>query len=419
MNIGIFTDTYFPQVSGVATSIKTLKEGLEKKGHSVYIFTTTDPHVDKETIEPNIFRFASVPFVSFTDRRIAVRGLFHAYQVAKELDLDIVHTQTEFSMGYIGKFVAKNLKIPCLHTYHTMYEDYLHYVLNGKLLRPYHVKQMSKAFLYHMSGIVAPSERVSQTLNRYQVKAPIRIIPTGVDISRYEKQVTLDVRESLGLTKEQPVLLSLSRVAYEKRIDVIIDALPRLVAQKPDLMLVIAGEGPAREDLEAQVARLGMSEHVIFTGMIDNDDVSNYYHMADLFVSASDSESQGLTYIEAMAAEVKIVVMASPYASELLTDPSIGTTFTTEDEMLHQILNYLNHPGAFDDPRPRQNKLHAISADYFAEQMVQFYKQSQVLYDELKLDQDELLELEDIDTKKINDIIEETVDHNQQFFIGQ
>ncbi|MDH0602077.1 glycosyltransferase family 4 protein, partial [Latilactobacillus sakei] len=322
MNIGIFTDTYFPQVSGVATSIKTLKEGLEKKGHSVYIFTTTDPHVDKETIEPNIFRFASVPFVSFTDRRIAVRGLFHAYQVAKELDLDIVHTQTEFSMGYIGKFVAKNLKIPCLHTYHTMYEDYLHYVLNGKLLRPYHVKQMSKAFLYHMSGIVAPSERVSQTLNRYQVKAPIRIIPTGVDISRYEKQVTLDVRESLGLTKEQPVLLSLSRVAYEKRIDVIIDALPRLVAQKPDLMLVIAGEGPAREDLEAQVARLGMSEHVIFTGMIDNDDVSNYYHMADLFVSASDSESQGLTYIEAMAAEVKIVVMASPYASELLTDPS-------------------------------------------------------------------------------------------------
>ena len=400
MNIGIFTDTYFPQVSGVATSIKTLKEGLEKKGHSVYIFTTTDPHVDKETIEPNIFRFASVPFVSFTDRRIAVRGLFHAYQVAKELDLDIVHTQTEFSMGYIGKFVAKNLKIPCLHTYHTMYEDYLHYVLNGKLLRPYHVKQMSKAFLYHMSGIVAPSERVSQTLNRYQVKAPIRIIPTGVDISRYEKQVTLDVRESLGLTKEQPVLLSLSRVAYEKRIDVIIDALPRLVAQKPDLMLVIAGEGPAREDLEAQVARLGMSEHVIFTGMIDNDDVSNYYHMADLFVSASDSESQGLTYIEAMAAEVKIVVMASPYASELLTDPSIGTTFTTEDEMLPQILNYLNHPGAFDDPAPRQNKLHAISADYFAEQMVQFYKQAQVLYDELKLDQDELLELEDMDTKK-------------------
>ena len=400
MNIGIFTDTYFPQVSGVATSIKTLKEALEKQGHSVYIFTTTDPHVDKDSVEPNIFRFASVPFVSFTDRRIAVRGLFHAYQVAKELDLDIVHTQTEFSMGYIGKFVAKNLKIPCLHTYHTMYEDYLHYVLNGKLLRPYHVKQMTKAFLYHMSGIVAPSERVSQTLNGYQVKAPIRIIPTGVDISRFEREVTRDIRAELGLTPEQPVLLSLSRVAYEKRIDILVDALPKLVAQTPDLMLVIVGEGPAREDLEAQVAKLNMTDHVIFTGMVDNDEVANYYHMANLFVSASDSESQGLTYIEAMAAELKIVVMTSPYAAELLTDPSIGTTFTNEDEMIHQVSNYLNHPHAFDDPAPRRKKLHAISADYFAEQMIHFYKQSQLLYDELKLDQDDLLELEDLDTKK-------------------
>ncbi|KRM21374.1 hypothetical protein FC90_GL001426 [Latilactobacillus graminis DSM 20719] len=356
--------------------------------------------MDKDAVEPNIFRFTSVPFVSFTDRRIAVRGLFHAYQVAKELNLDIVHTQTEFSMGYIGKFVAKNLKIPCVHTYHTMYEDYLHYVLNGKLLRPYHVKQMSKAFLYHVSGIVAPSQRVSQTLNGYQVKAPIRIIPTGVDISRYERAVTRDVRSELGLRAEQPVLLSLSRVAYEKRIDILIDALPKLVVQAPDLMLVIVGEGPAREDLQAQVAKLAMQDHVIFTGMVDNDEVTNYYHMANLFVSASDSESQGLTYIEAMAAELKIVVMASPYANELLTDPSIGTTFTIEDEMIHQVLNYLNHPGAFDDPAPRQRKLHAISADYFAEQMIRFYKQSQLLYDELMLDQDDLVSLEDLDPKK-------------------
>ncbi|KLD57597.1 1,2-diacylglycerol 3-glucosyltransferase, partial [Lactiplantibacillus plantarum] len=139
MNIGIFTDTYYPQVSGVATSIKVLRNQLERAGHQVYIFTTTDPHVDKNIYERNIFRFTSIPFVSFTDRRIAVRGLFKAYQVAKDLGLDIVHTQTEFSMGMIGKFVAKQLKVPCIHTYHTMYEDYLHYIANGKLLKPYHV----------------------------------------------------------------------------------------------------------------------------------------------------------------------------------------------------------------------------------------------------------------------------------------
>ena len=151
MNIGLFSDTYFPQISGVATSIKTLKEALEQQGHSVFIFTTTDPHVDKNIVEPNIFRVASVPFVSFTDRRVAFRGLFQVAKIANEVKLDIVHTQTEFSMGLIGKYVAYSLKIPSVHTYHTMYEDYLHYVLNGHLLKPYHVKQFTKAYLYHMN----------------------------------------------------------------------------------------------------------------------------------------------------------------------------------------------------------------------------------------------------------------------------
>ncbi len=187
MNIGLFTDTYFPQVSGVATSIKTLRDQLEKQGHQVYIFTTTDPKVDTNVYERNVFRFTSIPFVSFTDRRIAISGFIRATQIAKELNLDIVHTQTEFSLGWMGKFVAKALKIPVIHTYHTMYEDYLHYVANGKLLKPYHVKQMTRAFCYHIDGIVAPSERVQRTIQRYGIQVPTRIIPTGVNLEQYQK----------------------------------------------------------------------------------------------------------------------------------------------------------------------------------------------------------------------------------------
>ena len=328
MNIGIFTDSYFPQVSGVATSIKTLKDDLERKGHQVYIFTTTDPHVPDDAVEPNLFRFTSVPFVSFTDRRIAVRGLFHAYAVAKELNLDIVHTQTEFSMGYIGKFVAKQLKIPTIHTYHTMYEDYLHYVLNGHLLKPYHVKQFTRAFLYHVSGVIAPSERVYDTLRRYGVKTDIKIIPTGVDLTQFAEQKDPHLREKLGLA-DVPVLVSLSRVAYEKRIDKLISAMPAILAQIPKAVLLIVGDGPAREDLEAQAAELGIADHVRFTGEIDHDDVGDYYRVGDVFVSASDSESQGLTYIEAMAADRKVVALAGDYTDQLLDDPALGTTFTT------------------------------------------------------------------------------------------
>lgn len=382
MNIGIFTDTYFPQVSGVATSIKTLRDELEREGHSVYIFTTTDPHVDKDEFEPNIFRFASVPFVSFTDRRIAVRGLFHAYQVARDLDLDIVHTQTEFSMGYIGKFVAKNLKIPCVHTYHTMYQDYLHYILNGKLLRPYHVKQAMRAYLHHMYGVIAPSERVVATLQSYGVKSPMRIIPTGIDISQYENPVPVECRKKLGISPETPVLLSLSRVAYEKNIHEIIAALPQILVKQPTVKLVIVGDGPARADLAQQAEQLGIADHVIFTGEVPNDHVSAYYHMADLFVSASHSESQGLTYVEAMASGLKAVAAASPYTNELLDDPAIGTTFESQAEMVHQILNYLAHPQSYSDPAPRQQKLYSISAEHFAEQVVRFYQDTQVYYAE-------------------------------------
>ncbi|MFC6169178.1 glycosyltransferase family 4 protein [Loigolactobacillus jiayinensis] len=382
MNIGIFTDTYFPQVSGVATSIKTLRDELEREGHSVYIFTTTDPHVDKDEFEPNIFRFASVPFVSFTDRRIAVRGLFHAYQVARDLDLDIVHNQTEFSMGYIGKFVAKNLKIPCIHTYHTMYQDYLHYILNGKLLRPYHVKQAMRAYFHHMHGVIAPSERVVATLQSYGVKAPMRIIPTGIDISQYEAPVPADCRKKLNIGPTTPVLLSLSRVAYEKNIHEIIAALPQILAKQPTVQLVIVGDGPARDDLTQQAQKLGISDHVIFTGEVPNDHVSAYYHMADLFVSASHSESQGLTYVEAMASGLKSVAAASPYTEELLDDPAIGTTFESQTEMVHQILNYLAHPQSYSDPAPRAQKLYSISAEHFAEQVVRFYRDTQVYYAE-------------------------------------
>lgn len=388
MNIGLFTDTYFPQVSGVATSIRTLKDDLERKGHHVYIFTTTDPGVDKNEVEPNVFRFGSVPFISFTDRRVAVRGLFHALEVAKELDLDIVHTQTEFSMGWIGKFVAKNLKIPCVHTYHTMYEDYLHYVLNGHLLKPYHVKQFVRTFVSHMDGVVAPSQRVTDTLRRYGVKIPIRVIPTGIDITAYDNVDPAQVeqlRHQLGYTAETPVMMTLSRLASEKRIDQVLSVFPDMQKQIHDLHFMIVGDGPEREELEEQVASLGISDVVTFVGEIKHDQISPYYQLANLFVSSSDTETQGLTYIEAMAAGLKCVVRSGEYTDSIFDDPDIGTTFRDLPEMESQIENYIRHPHAFSDPKPREKKLYEISADHFGDSVLHFYQDARDNYNLINL----------------------------------
>lgn len=381
MNIGIFTDTYFPQVSGVATSIKTLRDQLEKQGNQVYIFTTTDPQVERNVYERNVFRFSSIPFISFTERRIAVRGLFQAYQIAKELNLDVVHTQTEFSMGWIGKFVARNLEIPCLHTYHTMYEDYLHYVANGKILKPVHVKQGTLAFCYHLTGVVAPSDRVLTTLTDYGVKAPIRVIPTGVNLHQYEQPDTADLRRNLGFDEDTPVILSLSRLAYEKNISECINAMPRILEQVPNAQLLIVGDGPAKEDLEEQVKTMALSDHVSFTGEVDNNEVFRYYHMANVFLSSSDSESQGLTYIEAMAAGTKIVVMTSPYTDELLSSRALGVTFKDPETMIKNVVDYLRHGDEEQDPDLLAKKLSEISADTFGQHILEFYQDAQTSYE--------------------------------------
>lgn len=374
MNIGIFTDSYFPQLSGVATSIKTLKDALEKQGHNVFIFTTTDPHIKKGTVEANIFRFSSVPFISFTDRRVAFRGFFEATKVAREVKLDIVHTQTEFALGMIGKYVAHQLKIPAIHTYHTMYEDYLHYVLNGHLLRPYHVKQFTNAYLKNMDGVIAPSKRVEALLKRYRVNIPMRVIPTGVDINSLNKPETVDVRKELDIPDDVPVLLTLSRVAEEKKIDRILNAMPEILDEFPQTRLVIAGDGPDMEVLQEQVERLTLEDSVIFTGDIPHDDVGSYYKMADLFVSASDTETQGLTYIEALASGTRCVVYDTDYTEHVFDDEEFGKVFNGPGEMLNEILFYLRK-GRKQIPHDKlAAKMDQISAQKFASSVYQFYQ---------------------------------------------
>lgn len=374
MNIGLFTDTYFPQNSGVATSIKTLKEALEAQGHNVFIFTTTDPNVDKDTVEANIFRFSSVPFIGFSERRIAFRGLFEAAKVAKEVNLDIVHTQTEFSMGLIGKYVARQLGIPAIHTYHTMYEDYLHYVLNGHLLRPVHVQQFTKSYLKNMDGVIAPSQRVAALLARYGVEIPMRVIPTGVDLDAISGPEKADLREKLGIAPDAQVIITLGRVAAEKKIDRILRVMPDLLTEFPKLVFVIAGDGPDADVLKEQVERLTLEDHVIFAGNIPHDQVASYYKMADFFVSASDTETQGLTYIEALGSGRKCVVYKTDYTDQVFNDPAYGLTFESLRQMKEEIAAYLRQGRQEIPPQLLTKKLEEISASHFASEVCKFYQ---------------------------------------------
>ena len=376
MRVGLFTDTYLPQISGVATSIKTLKEELEKQGHEVYIFTTTDKHV-KRYEDPTIIRLPSVPFISFTDRRIVYRGLFESYKIAKTYKLDIIHTQTEFSLGILGKMVGKALRIPVIHTYHTQYEDYVRYIANGKLIRPSMVKYIVRGFLNDLDGVICPSRIALNLLDGYSVKIPKRIIPTGIDLREYERpdisqEDIAELREKWAIASDETVLLSLSRVSYEKNIQALLANMPKILSNNPKVKLLIVGDGPYLEELKERAQDLAVMDNVIFTGMVSHNETALYYKEADFFISASTSETQGLTYAESLASGKPIIAQSNPYLDDLITDKMFGTLYQTESDLADAVLNAIVSTPAKQE-KVWQKKLYEISAEAFGKSVFAFY----------------------------------------------
>ncbi|MBC1428918.1 glycosyltransferase family 4 protein [Listeria seeligeri] len=369
MNIGIFTDTYSPQISGVATSIMIMENELRKQGHTVYIFTTTDPNADRESEEGRVFRLPSIPFVFFPERRVAVAGMNKFIKLVGRLNLDIIHTHTEFSLGLLGKRIAKKYHIPSIHTYHTMYVDYLHYIAKGKILTPSMVGKMTKTFCDSYDAIITPTPKVRHHLEEQGIYKLMYTIPTGTDISSFapvEKQLIAELKKSLGIGAEDAVILSLGRIAQEKNIDAIINAMPEVVLKEPNAKLVIVGDGPVRKDLEKIVENKNLEEHVIFTGAVDWENISLYYQLGDLFVSASTTETQGLTYAEAMAASLPVVAKRDESIEGFLTDRETAFLFDEDYELADLLVQVLSdkNTAALVAANGRV-KVESISSDQF------------------------------------------------------
>lgn len=376
MRIGLFTDTYFPQVSGVATSIRTLKTELEKQGHAVFIFTTTDKDVNRYE-DWQIIRIPSVPFFAFKDRRFAYRGFTKALEIAKQYQLDIIHTQTEFSLGLLGIWIARELKIPVIHTYHTQYEDYVHYIAKGMLIRPSMVKYLVRGFLHDVDGVICPSEIVRDLLSDYKVKVEKRVIPTGIELAKFERpeigpEHISDLRDKLGIQQNEKMLLSLSRVSYEKNIQAVLSALPDVLKEEPNVKLVVAGDGPYLDNLKEQAEDLKIQDSVIFTGMIPPNETALYYKAADFFISASTSETQGLTYLESLASKTPVIAHGNPYLDNLINDKMFGTLYYEERDLAGAILEALLATPLMDEKHLAE-KLYEISAENFGKRVHEFY----------------------------------------------
>ncbi|MHB8129050.1 MAG: glycosyltransferase family 4 protein [Mobilitalea sp.] len=347
MNIGLFSETYYPEINGVATSVYMLKNELENRGHNVYVFTTTTPGSPEH--EHNVFRVPSMPFIFITERRV---GIFYQPRLAhiiKKLSLDIIHTHTEFSLGIFGRIMARELKLPIVHTYHTIYEDYTHYLTHFKALdsrAKAFARTYSKVCCNTVEQVIVPSEKTKELLMTYSVHKDIAVVPTGIDLSKFDKKQFLPedvnaLKLKYNINPQEKVLLYLGRVSQEKNIEEIISAMPEYMKTREAVKFVIVGSGPALEKLEHLVKELGLVERFIFTGSQPWDTIGLFYQLGDVFVSASRSETQGLTYIEAMASGLPVVAREDKCLEDILEEGKNGYSFTDTNGLyqgLDQIL---------------------------------------------------------------------------------
>lgn len=339
MKIGLFTDTFYPEINGVATSCLTLERELTRRGHEVHVFAPKCKGWEDHQRD-NVHYIASTPFIALKDRNFALPTPVLSWETEK-LDFDVVHTNSEFVMGHFGHHIARNMGCAVVHTYHTVWEDYTYYLTHGvadeavqRITRNY-----SRWWCNRFNRVITPTAKTLGLLRKYGVQAPIEIIPSGMDIARFAPQrhsagERSATREECGVKPGERVLLNIGRIAKEKSLEKIMRVFPRLLTACPDVRFLLIGEGPMRDELSRMAENLGVSRAVTLAGPKPWEQIDRYYAIGDVFCSASRSETQGLTYVEAMASGLCVCAVNDPCLDGVIEDGISGILSGESDEEL-------------------------------------------------------------------------------------
>ncbi len=345
MKIGIFTDTYLPDINGVATSSHILRHALEKHGHEVLVVTSELPEDSDYVDEENVLRLPGIEMKKIYGYRISNIFSFKGMKEIKNQGLDIIHIQTEYGIGIFGKIAAQILNLPVVYTYHTMYEDYTHYVAGSLTLLNMIVKKsvenISRIYGDNCTELIVPSEKTKEALISYGLEKEMHIIPTGLMLDAFDKK---NIRvESVEAIRNQYhlddefVITFLGRLAPEKSVEIILEAGAVLKQKGLHFKIMIVGKGPSLDDLKNEAQRLGIEDDVIFTGPVPSDQVPNYYHASNVFVSASITETQGLTFIEAQASGLVVLARHDKNLESVIQDGKNGFYFKDAKDLASKI----------------------------------------------------------------------------------
>ncbi|MCL2351710.1 MAG: glycosyltransferase, partial [Firmicutes bacterium] len=240
-------------------------------------------------------------------------------------------------------------RIPMIHTYHTMYEDYVHYIANGRLVTPKMAQKLARLYCNRAQEVIAPSEKTKSYLTEIGVTRPINTVATGIDFApfakaNFTKEQIVKTRAKFGIGEADPVIVTVGRVAQEKGLDLLVRQMPEILREMPDAKLLIVGDGPARAGLEELAGHIGVRASVVFAGAVPPDAVPLYYQLGNVFATASITESQGLTYIEAIAGGVPVVVKRDRSLENVVIHGKTGFCFERDAEAARTLLHALSHP---------------------------------------------------------------------------
>lgn len=348
MKVLITTDLYTTNTNGVVTSIRNLMEELEKKGHEVRVLTVSEKL--KSHQDGNIYYIKSLPLgVVYPDVRMPIS--YHHHRFIKELidwKPDVIHSQCEFFSYQFAAYISRKTGAPIVHTYHTLYEQYVTYVFPSQRIGAFLVGKLSKYRLRKAEALVAPTQKVEAVLKNYGVRNPIHVVPSGIALDQHKERISeaerREKRSALGIPEDHIVLLNLGRLGTEKNLSELVEMFSIALSQNPKLTMLIVGDGPARKELEELSVKLGVADHVIFTGMVAPEEVHKYYQLGDIFVSASTSETQGLTYVEAAANGLPLLCRRDPCLDGVLVEGKNGYEYEAEQEFCELLDTILSSP---------------------------------------------------------------------------
>lgn len=377
MRVLMVSDVYFPRVNGVSTSIATFRQALATQGVEVRLVV---PRYGAEDEVAGILRVPGRRVPSDPEDRLVQWGAMHRAVAAAAAGCDLIHVQTPFVAHYAGLAAARRHRLPVLATYHTLFEEYLQYYARwvpAEWLKGL-ARRLSRQQCNALDAIVVPSTAMASRLASYGVTVPLQVLPTGIPLGRFAGGDGPAFRRTHGISPERPVALFVGRVAHEKNIGFLIEALATTRQQCPSVLLLITGEGPAMADLQRQAAALGLGDGVRFVGYLDRErELPDCYAAADAFVFASRTETQGLVLLEAMAAGLPVIGLAAMGTTDILA-PGRGC-FVPPDQPQGfgaMLAHFFNHPQAWGHLR-REARAYAEewSDDAMAARLATLYRQ--------------------------------------------